>query len=143
MILNLLLMGIQTKIIEIVKSLYDDGRSALRWGGVVGEWFRVMTGFGRDVHSILPILFALVFDWVMKRTTKNRNFGLRWIDEGRLGDLDFADDIAVWVGWACNNNNNNNNNYDNLYGAVKQPYRYKQLHWVGLSKQMSFKLGFK
>ena len=32
---------------------------------------------------------------VMKRTTKGRNFGLRWIDEGRLEDLDFADDIAV------------------------------------------------
>ena len=44
-------------------------------------------------------------------------------------------------------NNNNNNNYDNLYGAVTRPYRYKapykQLHWVGLSKQVSFKLGFK
>jgi len=24
-----------------------------------------------------------------------------------------------------NNNNNNNNNYDNLYGAVTRPYRYK------------------
>ena len=23
------------------------------------------------------------------------------------------------------NNNNNNNNYDNLYGAVTRPYRYK------------------
>ena len=30
--------------------------------------------------------------------------------------------------------NNNNNNYDNLYGAVKWPYRYKgalQANWVG------------
>ena|SRR6218665_391032 len=26
---------------------------------------------------------------------------------------------------AINNNNNNNNNYDNLYGAVTRPYRYK------------------
>ena len=26
---------------------------------------------------------------------------------------------------AVQNNNNNNNNYDNLYGAVTRPYRYK------------------
>jgi len=26
----------------------------------------------------------------MKRTTKHRNFGLKWIDEGRLGD---------WTSW--------------------------------------------
>ena len=36
--------GIPTKIIEIVKSLYDDGRSAVRRGGVVGDWFQVVTG---------------------------------------------------------------------------------------------------
>ena len=29
--------------------------------------------------------------------------------------------LAVWHA----NNNNNNNNYDNLYGAVTRPYRYK------------------
>jgi|SRR6218665_1111607 len=29
--------------------------------------------------------------------------------------------MALQVG----NNNNNNNNYDNLYGAVTRPYRYK------------------
>ena len=32
---------------------------------------------------------------MMKGTTKNRNFGLRWADEGRLGNLDFADEIAL------------------------------------------------
>jgi len=28
-------------------------------------------------------------------------------------------------GLLVRNNNNNNNNYDNLYGAVTRPYRYK------------------
>jgi len=33
-----------------------------------------------------------------------------------------------------NNNNNNNNNYDDLYGAVTQPYRYKgESNWSLLS----------
>jgi len=41
----------------------------------------------------------------------------------------------------------NNNNYDNLYGAVTQPYHYKgasqALNRVSLSEQVSFKLRFK
>jgi len=86
--------GIPTKIIEIFRSLYDDGRSAVSWGGVVGEWFQVMTGVQQGC-ALSPVLFVLVVDWVMKRTTKGRNFGLRWIDEDRLGVVDFADDIAL------------------------------------------------
>jgi len=81
--------GIPTKIIEVVKSLYEDGRSAVRWGGVVGEWFQA--GMCAIAHTVI----ALVVSWVMKRTMKNRNFGLRWIEEGRLGDLNFAD-VPCW-----------------------------------------------
>ena len=42
-----------------------------------------------------------------------------------------------------NNNKNNNNNYDNLYGHTATRAPYMQLHWVGLSEQMGFKMGFK
>ena len=49
----------------------------------------------RQRCALSPILFALVVDRVMKRTTRNMNFGLMWVDEGRLENLDFGDDIAL------------------------------------------------
>jgi len=39
-------------------------------------------------------------------------------------------EIWVVVGRGLNNNNNNNN-YDNLYGAVTRPYRYKGASQTG------------
>ena len=41
-----------------------------------------------------PFLFALVIDYIMKRTMDENTFGIGW-EQGRLKDLDFADDIAL------------------------------------------------
>src|SRR6218665_3838025 len=42
-----------------------------------------------------PLIFALVVDWVMTRVMSVKDTGIRWVNEDRLRDLDFADDIAL------------------------------------------------
>ena len=41
-----------------------------------------------------PLLFAITMDWVL-RTTERTDGGITWLDDARLCDLDFADDIAL------------------------------------------------
>ena len=42
----------------------------------------------------MSILFNLVINWVMRKTTKDAKRGIRW-KINVLEDLDFADDIAL------------------------------------------------
>src|SRR3984885_2110199 len=81
-------------MINIMKSFYDDSRCAVRYGGRVGDWFKIVTGV-RQGCVLSPIIFAMVVDWVMKRASKDNNCGVQWINGGRLKDLDVADDIAL------------------------------------------------
>ena len=40
-------------------------------------------------------LFLLVVDWVMRKTTKHGNTGIRWKFNNFREDLDFADNLAL------------------------------------------------
>ena len=40
-------------------------------------------------------LFLLVIDWVMRKTLREGNIGIRWRFTEKLEDLDFADDLAL------------------------------------------------
>ena len=40
-------------------------------------------------------LFLLVIDWVMRKTLREGNIGIRWRFTEKLDDLDFADDLAL------------------------------------------------
>ena len=44
---------------------------------------------------ISPILFLIVIDWVMKKSTEGRPRGITWKAFSQLEDEDFADDIAL------------------------------------------------
>ena len=48
-----------------------------------------------------PLLFGIVMDWVMRRSV-DPLARIQWVDGSRLGDLDFADDVALlhesWMG---------------------------------------------
>src|SRR6218665_445185 len=86
--------GIPQKIIGIIQNFYDGSRCAVRHGGEMGEWFQVITGV-RQGCVLSPLIFALVVEWVMMRVTSVKDTGIRWANGDRLGDLDFADDIAL------------------------------------------------
>ena len=41
------------------------------------------------------MLFPLAIDWVMKKATCDTASGIEWLNDSKLKDLDFADDIAL------------------------------------------------
>ena len=41
------------------------------------------------------LLFTIITDWLMKRTTKGRDMGIKWVGEEVLDDIDYADDLAI------------------------------------------------
>ena len=86
--------GIPNKIIDIIRKLYDGSRCAVRVDGQLGDWFQVITGV-RQGCILSPLLFLLVMDWILRRSTDGSSCGVQWIDGERLTDLDFADDIAL------------------------------------------------
>jgi hypothetical protein len=42
-----------------------------------------------------PFLFIVLIDYVMKKAMNKVSYGIKWQDDNRLTDLDFADDIAM------------------------------------------------
>ena len=44
---------------------------------------------------LLPTIFLIVIDWVMRKATKDRKMGIQWTLTKLLEDLDFADDISL------------------------------------------------
>ena len=44
---------------------------------------------------LIPLLFLLAMDWLIKRTTADRKRGIQWTINSVLEDLDFADDIGL------------------------------------------------
>ena len=81
-------------IVAIIQNLYKGSRSCVKLNGVCSDWFKVVTGV-RQGCTLSPLLFAIVIDWVMKKSLTNFQGGLEWVDGNKLCDLDYADDIAL------------------------------------------------
>ena len=85
--------GIPTKIINLIQDLYRNASCRVVHNGELGNTINV--GAGVKQGCILsPLLFTIVLDWVMKKTTKNPH-GIQWTMSARLEDLDFADDLCL------------------------------------------------
>ena len=63
-------------------------------GGVKTGWFDIKTGV-RQGCVMSEFLFLLVIDWVMRKTLRGGNTGIRWRFTEKLEDLDFADDLGL------------------------------------------------
>ena len=55
--------------------------------------YRLIHGEDRSEARMSSVLLAV--DWIMKKTKKNRRNGIQWTICSQLGELDFADDLAL------------------------------------------------
>ena len=86
--------GIPTKMIQMVKALYEDFQCSVIDEGVTTERFPVMTGVKQGCY-MSGFLFLLAIDWVMQRKTDGERTGIRWDFTTMLEDLDFAYDLTL------------------------------------------------
>jgi len=86
--------GIPSKIIKLVKALYDDFECAVVDGQDTTEWFKIRTGV-KQGGNMSSLLFLLVVDWVTRNALQEGNTGIRGKFNTKLEDLEFADDIAL------------------------------------------------
>ena len=86
--------GISSKIINVVKALYDDFECPVVDGQDTREWFKINTGVKQGC-TMSRLLFLPIVDWVMRSTLQKGNTRMRWKFTTKLEDLDFADDIAL------------------------------------------------
>jgi len=66
-------LGIPGKIINLMKSLYDQSVSCVLANGLQSEWFEITSGV-RQGCVIAPDSFATGVDWVMDRAVGNSVF---------------------------------------------------------------------
>ncbi len=83
--------GIPNHMVKLIKSFYNNYNGCVGGSGI---WFEVTTGV-RQGCVMSALLFNLVIDWVMRRTTETGHTGIRWTIFSTLEDLDFADDLAL------------------------------------------------
>ena len=86
--------GIPDKLISLIGNSYEDMACRVIHAGQLTDSFMVKTGV-RQGCFLSPFLFLLAIDWIMKKTTQNRRNGIQWTPRSQLGDLDFADDLAL------------------------------------------------
>ena len=72
----------------------QDMSCRIAYAGQLSESFEVKTGV-RQGCLLSPFLLLLVIDWITKTTPTGRNNGIQWTPWTQLGELDFADDLAL------------------------------------------------
>ena len=83
--------GIPVRIVQIIKRFYPNFTGSV---GSSSMNFQVKTGVRQE--CVMPaVLYNLVIDWVMRRTTEDQPKGIRWTLFDTLEDLDFVDDLAL------------------------------------------------
>jgi len=85
--------GIPSKMVNIIRSLYNNNLIQVINDMDLSEPFKVRTGV-RQGCLLSPMIFSLVIDWVMK-TTLDTPRGIQWTLQSKLEDLDYADDIGL------------------------------------------------
>ncbi|KAL9980638.1 hypothetical protein ACROYT_G009248 [Oculina patagonica] len=83
--------GVPQKIVQLIQSFYAAFTCSVENSDIS---FEVKTGV-RQGCVMSALLFNLVIDWVMRRTTEDHPRGIRWTLFSTLEDLDFADDLAL------------------------------------------------
>lgn len=82
--------SIPSQLVHLIKSFYNNFRCSVGHNNI----FNVKPGV-RQGCVTSALLFNLVVDWVMRKTTKNSQRGFCWGLFSTLEDLNFADDLVL------------------------------------------------
>jgi len=86
--------SIPDRFINIFKALYDNSSCCVKTASRYTEFFEIVSGV-RQGCILLPFLFIIVIDFVMRRTMDKSEYGIVWQKRNCLTDLDFDDDKAT------------------------------------------------
>lgn len=88
------LYGIPQRFIAIFQNLYQDSSCCIRTDTGHTAFFTIETGV-RQGCILSPFFFLMMMDFVMRRALTQPASGIPWTGQGRLTDLEFADDIVL------------------------------------------------
>ena len=60
---------ISEKYVNIIKTLYENSKCAVKVNSSLTDWFFIKTGV-RQGCILSPLLFGITIDWVMKKARK-------------------------------------------------------------------------
>ncbi|VDO83594.1 unnamed protein product [Schistosoma margrebowiei] len=86
--------GVPQKIVSIIQSSFDGLNCKIVHGGRLTKSLELKTGV-KQRCLLSPLLFLLVIDWIMKKSTSEGKHGIQWASRMQLDDLHFADDLNL------------------------------------------------
>ena len=86
--------GVPEKLISLIKELYTDSVSIVRFNGQESEPFQTTRGVKQGC-VLSPTLFLILLDCVMEQTNIDSPRGIRWNLNEYLNDIDYADDLCL------------------------------------------------
>ena len=72
--------------IHLIQQLYENAACQVIHNGKLTEPFEVKTGV-RQGCLLSPMIFLIVVDWIIRRTTDNGVTGIKWTNTKTLEDL--------------------------------------------------------
>jgi len=88
------LLGMPTKLINVISELYSGTGSAARCGRSIFNLFHVVTG-ARQGCILTPTLFCICMDWILWRMSERSSCGASF-GNIKISDLDFSDDAVIF-----------------------------------------------
>ena len=86
--------GLPVKMVTLIRLFYMKFECSVILENGTSESFQVKSGV-RQGCILSPVLFIILIDWIMRKSTAGHNRGIQWTMFDHLEDLDFADDIAL------------------------------------------------
>jgi len=87
------ILGVPSKLLGLLSSLYSDTVSCVRVNGQTSDVFEINSGV-RQGCVLAPTIFNTAIDYVMDRTVTQSSCGANY-GRVRITDLDYADDVAL------------------------------------------------
>ena len=103
--------GLPDKYVRLIEEIHKGSRCRVNVDGQLSPEFSVESGVLQG-NVLSPLLFAILIDFIMRRTVGDKEKGIQWVDGKHLADLDYADDIALL--------SNNINNLQELLDKLKE-----------------------